>query len=160
MLDTASLTIGFIFGLAWWNILLIASTAIIFILCVFNEIIEGAIFFAIASVATLFFFGVIDYSSISILSTLKYSAIYLLIGIIWSLIKYKIEVDKIIQDHSSPTLNYIKSRLSIDKISFWIIFFPVSVIKFLTEDLVDYIILKLTSVYDLIATYSLRQLHK
>lgn len=158
MLDTASLTLGFILGLAWWNIALIFGTFIIFMLCVFNEIIEGSLFFLAATIGVAAFFGVISITTISLVGVISYLLIYLLIGVIWSLIKYKIEVDKIIEDHENPTLNYIKSRLSVKKISFWIIFFPVSIIKFATEDLVDYIVLKLSSVYELIATYSLRNI--
>ena len=160
MIDSLSLSLGFILGLAWWNILLIAGTGIAFVLCVFSEVIEGALFFLVASVGTLLFFGVIDHESLNFLSLLKYTCYYLLFGVLWSLIKYKIEVDKIIRDNVNPTLSYIKSRLSINKISFWIIFFPVSIIKFFTADLVDYIILKLSSVYELIATYSLKNISK
>lgn len=159
MLDSASLTLGFILGLAWWNIALIAGTLFFFILCVFSEVLEGSLFFLVASLGVLTFSGVIDHNTISVYEIFKYLLYYLVLGVIWSLIKYKIEVDKIIEDHSNPTLNYIKSRLSIDRISFWIIFFPISVIKFLTADLINYIILKLSSVYELIATYSLKNIN-
>lgn len=163
MLDTLSLSLGVILGLAWWNILLIAGTSSIFIVCVFYEEVGSSLFFLATTITTLAVFGVIDYTAISYLAVLKYVFFYLLIGIMWSLIQYKIKADKIIEDYKGfktpkEIFSLIKSKLSTNKISFWIIFFPVSVIKFATEDLVHYIVLKLSSVYELIAKYSLRNI--
>lgn len=163
MLDTLSLSLGVILGLAWWNILLIVGTSIIFTACVFYEEFGASLFFLATTITILAIFGVIDYTAINYLAVLQYIFFYLLVGIMWSLIKYKIETDKIIEDcrgvkTQKEILSLIKSRLSINQISFWIIFFPVSVIKFATEDLIHYIVLKLSSVYELIAKYSLRNI--
>lgn len=163
MIETSSLALGILLGLAWWNILLITGSLGLFILCVFTETLEGALIFLIAALGLSQYFGVISLTASDLGTLAIYIGIYLLIGIFWSILKYKIETDKIIEDYkgaktASEILSLIKSRLSVKKISFWIIFFPVSVIKFATEDLIHYIVLKLSSVYELIAKYSLRNI--
>ena len=163
MIESSSLALGILLGLAWWNILLIVSSLGLFILCAFTETLEGALIFLIAALGLSQYFGVISLTAADLGTLAIYTGIYLLVGIFWSIIKYKIETDKIIEEYhgvrtAKELLSIIKSRLSIKKISFWITFFPVSVIKFCTEDLIHYIVLKLSSVYELIAKYSLRNI--
>ena len=45
----------------------------------------------------------------------------------------------------------IKSSIYNSQIAYWIVFFPVSIIKFFLSDFVDYIISKLGRVHDYIA---------
>lgn len=163
MIEASSLALGILLGLAWWNILLIIGSLGLFILCAFTETLGGALIFLIAALGLSQYFGVISLTITDLDTLAIYTDIYLLIGIFWSIIKYKIETDKIIEEYhgvrtAKELLATIKSRLSVIKISFWIIFFPVSVVKFATEDLIHYIVLKLSSVYELIAKYLLRNI--
>ena len=84
--------------------------------------------------------------------------IYLILGCIWSLFKYKQKAEEIAitcknnkNNTKEDIINRIKNSIRNSEISYWIIFFPISIIKFALSDFVDYLISKLGRIYDYIA---------
>ena len=100
---------------------------------------------------------VLDFSGFSILTALYYTIAYLVVGITWSLFKYKKRAEEIALEYKDKnnTKEYILERIRYNirnhDIAFWIIYFPISMIKFLLEDFVDYLIDQLGFVYKRIA---------
>lgn len=155
---------GAILALAWYNILVIGAIIFIFFLCAFNEVVEGSLVLLAAFIGVFVYFGLIDVSTISFSTVLYYAVAYLAIGCVWSLFKYKNKAEEIAllykgYNDNPNRNNYtnaeivenIKDGIRNSQISFWIIFFPISMVKFALSDFVDYLISKLGRVYDYIA---------
>lgn len=159
MFETLGLASGLFFALAWYYMIGIVALAVIFVLCVFNEILEGSAIFLTSLVFTLNYTGVINLSTLEWTEILYFCIVYLSIGIVWSLFKYKQKAEEIAKRYRENwpeksrdyVIGSIKDSIRNSHISFWILFFPVSMIKFALDDLVDYLISKLGRVYDYIA---------
>lgn len=166
-MESLALMSGVFLALAWYNMLAVFVITIIFVLCVFNEVTEGAAIFLGALVFVLHYLGVVQLSLDW--STVIYSLIgYFAIGCIWSLFKYKNEAERLAKhclkeypiQSREETLKDIKIIITNSMISFWIVFFPISMLKFALSDFVDYIISKLGRVYDSIAKYVVGSIYK
>jgi hypothetical protein len=148
-----------VFALAWWQICLEVLLFGVFTICVFNELTEISSILIALGIASLAYFGIVTLRVESILGLLTYAGIYLVIGCVWSLFKYKQEATRIAEENlreypgrtPEQTLNDIKYAIRNSRIAFWIVYFPISVIKFCLSDFVDYIISKLGIVYKSIA---------
>ena len=143
-------------ALAWYNILVIGALIVIFTLYVFNEIVEGSAIFLAASIFVLNYFDIISLTNIDWGTVIYGTMVYLAIGCVWSLFKYKQKAEEIAKrckssDSKTYVVQRIKDGIYKSQISFWIIFFPISMIKFALSDFVDYLISKLGRVYDYIA---------
>lgn len=91
-------------------------------------------------------------------SILLFILIYAVIGILWSFFMYAYEIRKeakvqktYIEKTKEVILKEVKSRVRRDKIHFWILFFPISVLKFLLGDLVNNLIERMNTIYNYIA---------
>lgn len=148
-----------IFALAWYNIFSIMVIGIIFLLCVFNELLEGAIVFFVFTIGVLAWHGVVDLKNLDYFYILYFTLSYFAAGSVWSFFKYKNEAERIVKLNKRHNydritlLEKIEDNISKSQISFWVLFFPISIIKFLLSDFVDYIISKLGGVYKTIAKY-------
>lgn len=148
-------------ALAWYNILVVGVLLVIFTFCAFNEIVEGSAIFLAASIFVLNYFDIIPLTNID-WSTVIYSImVYLAVGCIWSLFKYKQRAEELAIGYNEnkhynqytreQIVQKIKYEIKNSQIAYWIIFFPISMIKFALSDFVDYLISKLGRVYDYIA---------
>lgn len=159
MFETLGLASGVFFALAWYYMIGIAALAVTFVLCVFNEIPEGSAIFLTGLVFALNFTGIINLGTLEWTEILYFFVIYISIGIVWSLFKYKQKSEEIAKRYKEnfPEKNRayiigaIKDNICNSEISFWILFFPVSMIKFALDDFVDYLISKLGNIYYYIA---------
>ena len=143
-------------ALAWYNILVIGALIVIFTFCVFNEIVEGSAIFLAASIFVLNYFDIISLTNVDWSTVIYGTMVYLAIGCVWSLFKYKQKAEEIAKrckssDCKTYVVQIIKDGIYKSQISFWIVFFPISMIKFALSDFVDYLISKLGRVYDYIA---------
>lgn len=159
MFETLGLATGVFFALAWYYMIGIAVLAVIFVLCVFNEIPEGSAIFLTGLVFALNFAGIINLGALEWTQILYFCIVYISIGIVWSLFKYKQKAEKIAKRYREnfpeksreDIIGSIKDAITNSHISFWILFFPVSMIKFALDDFVDYLISKLGNIYYYIA---------
>ena len=161
MIESLGLAGAVFLALAWYNMLAVAAVVFIFTLCVFYEVTEGSAIFLAITIFVLNYFGIIALGNLE-WSTIIYGVIaYLAIGCVWSLFKYKQKAKMIAVynriNHPRQTLEdtykEIKRTIANSEISFWIVFFPISMIKFALSDFVYYLISKLGRVYDYIARY-------
>lgn len=156
MFETLGLVTGVFFALAWYYMIGIAALAVIFILCAFNEIPEGSAIFLTGLVFALNFAGIINLGALEWTQILYFCIVYISIGIVWSLFKYKQKAEQIAKSLKTKydkeyIIAEIKYKICNSEISFWILFFPVSMIKFALDDFVDYLISKLGNIYYYIA---------
>lgn len=148
-----------IFALVWWQMLICFVVIGICLVSLFSEALEAGSFFLLVSIGLLTYFGFISWADVSVLGVLTYVGSYLAIGCVWSLFKYKRKALSIAQynlenyPNRTPeqTMSDIKRDIRNNTISYWIVYWPISVIKFCLDDLVDYLISKLGRVYKLIA---------
>lgn len=91
-------------------------------------------------------------------SILLFILAYAVIGILWSFFMYAYEIRKEAKllsrypDHTKEDiLKNVKREVSKDRIHFWILFFPVSILKFLLGDFVNSLIEKMSTIYNYIA---------
>ena len=145
-------------ALAWYQMIGITVFPLLFLVYAFNDEIIGALLFLVVTTGFLHHFTFIDLSSLDLLSVFYSVIIYLIIGSIWSLFKYKQKAKEIAvtcknnkTNSKEYIINKIKNGIRNSEISYWIIFFPISIIKFALSDFVDYLISKLGRIYDYIA---------
>lgn len=159
MIESLGFMSAVFFALAWYNILVVCLVSIAFIVLVFNEVTEYSVACLVATVLMLNYFGIIDLTTYSI-STMIYTVFaYFLCGSLWSLFKYREKAKVIANNHKKQYPNdsneviikRIKSGIYNSQIYYWIIFFPVSIIKFFLSDFVYYLISKMGKIYDYIA---------
>lgn len=147
-------------ALAWYQMIGMIILPVVFLFTVFNDEITGSLIFLALTIGLLHYFTFIDLTSLDILKCFYSVVIYLILGSIWSLFKYKQKAKEITTQHIRDKTNskeYILKRIKLSirnsEISYWIIFFPISMIKFALSDFVDYLISKLGRIYDYIARY-------
>ena len=149
-------------ALAWYQMIGMIVFPLFFFILVFNDEVTGSLIFLALTVGFLHYFTFIDLKSLELLTVFYSVVIYLILGSIWSLFKYKQKAKEIAitckdnkNDRNRYTkediINKIKNSIRNSEISYWIIFFPISIIKFALSDFVDYLISKLGRVYDYIA---------
>lgn len=86
--------------------------------------------------------------------------IYLAIGLVWSFFKYRRRTVELLNDtetkdkRKEDLIHIVKRNISKAMIVYWIIFFPISIFKFLTQDLIDWIVEQFQGVYTYIAKYT------
>lgn len=148
-----------VFALVWWEIALTIAILVFALIALFYEnailgsLFIGALIIAFAKTGVL----VVDFSGFSILTALYYTIAYLVVGIMWSLFKYKKRAEEIAIEYKNKnsTKEYILEKIRYNirnhDIAFWIVYFPISIIKFLLEDFVDYLIEQLGFIYKRIA---------
>lgn len=154
-------------ALAWYQMIGMIILLVVFLFTVFNDEITGSLIFLALTIGLLHYFTFIDLTSLDILKCFYSVVIYLILGSIWSLFKYK-QKAKEIAVTCKNNKNYTKEDIIIkikigirnSEISYWIIFFPISIIKFALSDFVDYLISKLGRIYDYIARYVVNSVFK
>ena len=153
-------------ALSWWWVI---AFSVITIACVWLAFDENVL-----SVALLSVFGLMTYylvpaavAHITLMDTIIFGGIYLTFGSIWSLFKwYKfIKADKSkfkarYYDTESAKYDVPEASSYVDRISTWIIFWPLSFIKYCIGDLfmdaIHFIIKRLGGVYRKIGEYAAR----
>lgn len=148
-----------VFSLVWWQMVICFVIFGICLVSLFCEAVEAGSFFLLVTIGLLTYLGVISWTDVSVLGVLTYVGSYLAIGCVWSLFKYKRKALSIAEynlenyPNRTPeqTMSDIKNGIRNNTISYWIVYWPISVIKFCLDDLVDYLISKLGRVYKLIA---------
>lgn len=156
-----------VFALAWWQIVICFIVFGICLVSLFCEAVEAGSFFLLATIVLLTYLGVISWTDVSVLGILSYVGAYLAIGCVWSLFKYKRKALSIAEfnlenyPNRTPeqTMSDIKNGIRNNTISYWIVYWPISVIKFCLDDLVDYLISKLGRVYKLIAATAVAKVY-
>ena len=144
-------------ALAWYQMIGMIIFPVVFLFTVFNDEITGSLIFLALTIGLLQYFTFIDLTSLDILKCFYSVVIYLILGSIWSLFKYKQKAEEIAKSYfktpatKEAIINRIKNSIRNSEISYWIIFFPISIIKFALSDFVDYLISKLGRIYDYIA---------
>lgn len=148
-----------VFALVWWQTVLVIAIFTACVISLFDERTEVGTVFLIGVICVLLYFNIINIDGLSIISLLIYVFGYISIGCVWSLFKYKQEATTIaernLKEYPSKTpeqtLYDINRSIENSKIAFWIIYFPISMIKFCLSDVVDYIISKLGVIHKSIA---------
>lgn len=143
----------------WWEIAIIVLVLCFAGVALFCEQAILGTFLIGALIITLSKSGVlaVDLAGLSILTVIYYMVSYLVIGICWSLFKYKKRVEEIILIYNGEnrTKEYLLERIQYNikkqDIAFWILYFPISVVKFLLQDFVNYLIEHLGFIYKRIA---------
>lgn len=145
-------------ALAWYQMIGMVVFPILFLIFVFNEEVSASLIFLGCTVSFLQYFNFIDLRTLDLVVCLYAVVIYLVLGCIWSLFKYKQKAEEIAKsyqkyrDHTKEdVIKSIKNNIYNYQIANWIIFFPISIIKFLLSDFVDYLISKLGRIHDYIA---------
>lgn len=150
-------------ALSWYYMIGIFIFSLVFIVLAFYENFTSTLVVLFLLFGIVQYTNLYDFTTIDIISLLYIFIIYILIGIIWSLFKYKFEVSNIVlkikkrnkdvlaNDLKSSILETINYQITKDRISSWIVFFPISIIKFLFEDMVIYVIERMGKVYNKIA---------
>ena len=154
-------------ALAWYQTTVMVIVPLVFLFLVFHEETSLSLLFLIITLSSIQYFGFIDFRTFDIMNAIYFVIGYLIIGCIWSLFKYKQRAEEIAEpykrykDHSKEDIiKEIKSRISNYQISFWIVFFPISIIKFALSDFVYYLISKPGRVYDYIARSVVEKMFK
>ena len=143
---------GFFAAMVWWEIIIFVGLFMVFSAFVFDE--RGSIPF-IAAAIMLF----VDWTGkgpiISFHSTLDswiWILGYLLIGLIWSFFKWGRYVKYAIDRYDDEEdVRWKLKQFSNDTIAYWIIWWPFSLIGFIFEDAIDWVIHRFKGVYNLIA---------
>ena len=161
--------------LSWYWLSGLVILFIVLSLAAYKESLIVSLFSLTGLLLIAYFSGVVDFSAISFLDIVIYGVGYIIIGLIWSLFKYKMEVKSIVErtrkrhtivegplkgsgplgDSSKITLELLKERIKEnieynipkDRISLWVVFFPYSIIKFVFGDFIEYIISKMGKIY-------------
>ena len=146
------------FALTWYYMIGIIAFPVLFLLFVFNDEISASLIFLGCSIGFMQYLGFIDLKSLDLAMCFYSGVIYLILGCVWSLFKYKQRAEEIAKSYKKypvhtkeDVIKNIKSSIYNSQIAYWIVFFPVSIIKFFLSDFVDYIISKLGRVHDYIA---------
>jgi hypothetical protein len=146
------------FALTWYYMIGIIAFPVLFLLFVFNDEVSASLIFLGCSIGFMQYLGFIDLKSLDLAMCFYSVVIYLILGCVWSLFKYKQKAEEIAKsyhryaDHTKEdVIKNIKSNIYNSQIAYWIVFFPVSIIKFFLSDFVDYLISKLGRVHDYIA---------
>ena len=154
-------------ALAWYYMIGIIAFPVLFLLFVFNDEISASLIFLGCSIAFMQYLGFIDLKSLDLATCFYSGAIYLILGCVWSLFKYKQRAEEIAKsykkypDHTKEdVIKIIKSNIYNSQIAYWIIFFPISIIKFFLSDFVGYLISKLGRVHDYIARTVVDSIYK
>lgn len=145
-----------VFALVWWEIAIIIGLFIGAIIALFNENgVFGSIVLGILSIA-LWKMEILQLN-VDLWTSIMYIFGYLLVGILWSLFEYKRKAESIAQEYSDSKksreyiIERIQSRIDNYLISFWVVWFPICVIKFLLGDFVEYLVEKIGIIYKQIA---------
>ena len=146
------------FALTWYYMIGIIAFPVLFLLFVFNDEVSASLIFLGCSIGFMQYLGFIDLKSLDLAMCFYSGAIYLILGCVWSLFKYKQRAEEIAKsykkypDHTKEdVIKIIKSNIYNSQIAYWIVFFPISIIKFFLSDFVGYLISKLGRVHDYIA---------
>ena len=146
------------FALTWYYMIGIIVFPVLFLLFVFNDEVSASLIFLGCSIGFMQYLGFIDLKSLDLAMCFYSGVIYLILGCVWSLFKYKQKAEDIAKAYKlngcyskEDVIKNIKSSIYNSQIAYWIVFFPVSIIKFFLSDFVDYIISKLGRVHDYIA---------
>ncbi len=145
-------------ALAWFQMIGIVVFPILFLIFVFNDEISASIAFLALTLGLSQYLGFIDFRTFDYVVIAYITVIYLIAGCVWSLFKYKQKAEEIAMKCKNYT-NYTKADMIIEikngiynsQISYWILFFPISIIKFFLSDFVDYLISKMGRIYEYIA---------
>jgi uncharacterized membrane protein len=145
-------------ALAWYQMMGMIAFPVIFFILVFNDELTRSLIFLTLSVGSLHYFAFIDLKSLDLVVCFYSVIIYLILGCAWSLFKYKQKAEEIAKscrrypnNTKEDVIKSIKNNISNSQIVNWIVFFPVSIIKFFLSDFVDYLISKLGRVHEYIA---------
>lgn len=145
-------------ALAWFQMIGIIVFPILFLIFVFNDESSASIAFLALTLGLSQYLGFIDFRTFDYVVIAYITVIYLIAGCVWSLFKYKQKAEEIAMKCKNYT-NYTKADMIIEikngiynsQISYWILFFPISIIKFFLSDFVDYLISKMGRIYGYIA---------
>ena len=136
----------------------IIAFPVLFLLFVFNDEVSASLIFLVCSIGFMQYLGFIDLKSLDLVMCFYSVVIYLILGCVWSLFKYKQKAEEIAKGCTkseyttkADVIKNIKRNIYNSQITYWIVFFPVSIIKFFLSDFVDYLISKLGRVHDYIA---------
>lgn len=145
-------------ALAWFQMIGMVVFPILFLIFVFNDEISASIAFLALSLGLSQYLGFIDIRTWDFIVIGYSTVIYLIIGCVWSLFKYKQKAEEIAirykkyPDYTKEDIvKEIKAGIYNSQISYWIVFFPISIIKFFLSDFVDYLIGKMGRIYEYIA---------
>jgi len=168
------LLMAFFAGLIWWQII---ALIVLIISCGFALYDENALSMILTLIVGIVIFWSMIVSSLTVLSfssILGFVVVYFGFGVVWSFLKFRIEVSKIIEYiKNDPYMlkNYtlkeatkirIKDNIKNNRIAFWIMFWPFSVTGYFLDDFIynlfeniEKIVIKfvkrIKSVYDRIA---------
>lgn len=153
-MEMLSFGIGIILGMSWWLLTIFLFFVGVMLYSSIEEIFPLAIISSIILCIVLYF-G-IDWSlvSINLSSLFSFIIIYIIIGLVWSLIKHimnvyhSIKKIKSVPVYSRDTIDEIKKYIRREvgynsNISFWLFFWPLSMLNFILGDfirnLIDFI---------------------
>lgn len=160
MFDALTITTMAILALSWYYILGISIIGIFFLSALFNECVELSLGALILLLGIMQYNNIIHIETWNLLGITVNLIIYLIVGLAWSFFKYRRKTIEILNDTDTKTktkqdlINIVKRNISKSMIVYWIIFFPISILKFLTQDLVDWIVEQFHGVYNYIARYT------
>lgn len=145
-------------ALTWYYMIGVIAFPVLFLLFVFNDEVSASLVFLGCSIGFMQYLGFIDLSSLDLVMCFYSIVVYLILGCVWSVFKYKQKAEEIAKsykkypDHTKEDIvKEIKRGIYNSQVAYWIVFFPVSIIKFFLSDFVDYLISKLGRVHDYIA---------
>lgn len=158
------------FALTWYYMIGIIAFPVLFLLFVFNDEVSASLIFLGCSIGFMQYLGFIDLKSLDLAMCFYSVVIYLILGCVWSLFKYKQKAEEIAKSYNEnknhnkctkeDVIKNIKRNIYNSQIAYWIVFFPVSIIKFFLSDFVDYLISKLGRVHDYIARTVVDSIYK
>lgn len=158
MIEALSLTVGAVLALSWYYVIGISLLSMLVVVSVLNECVEFSLGTLLVLGGVLHYTGVIDVTQWNLLALVINVSIYLVIGLFWSFFRYRLKAIEIIKDHDfsdkNKAIQSIKNKISKSLISYWILFFPISILKFITEDLIDWLVEQFQGVYTIIAKHT------
>jgi len=135
-------------AMVWWQII---ALGFLVIACGFSLYEENALgILTILAVGIVVFWTMISTSilSLSISGILGFLVIYLGIGVLWSFLKYRIVVSEIVENIKTDkfalkhntlrdlTKKSVKNNVDNNRISFWILCWPFSIIGYIVNDFI------------------------
>jgi hypothetical protein len=151
--------LGFITGMLWYEMVVVGVLVFLSVLFMFQESVNGVflgvVLLGSTYVMKMWTFGQIDWSKL-----ISYVLIYIAIGIVWSMFKwYKLvrkrflswtsNYDSKNKDITFDKDNFVKPNIShyIDDIVLWILYFPFSIIAYISSDFFRNLVKKIVKIF-------------
>jgi len=143
---------GFFAAMVWWEIIIFVGLVVVFSGSLYDK--RGSVAFVAAAIILF-----VDWSGKGAIITFDsaldswfWIASYFIIGLIWSFFKWGRYVTYVIDRYDNEEdIRYELKRFSNDTIAYWVIWWPFSLIGFIFEDAIDWVIHRFKGVYNLIA---------